>query len=283
MPGAPEPEYALARKVLLDALEALGDQREAVVLVGAQAIYLHTGDADLAVAPYTTDGDVALDPGRLRDDPKLAEALREAGFVADPEHVGTWIKSRPLEGRPVEVKIDLMVPEAVGGPGRRGARLGPHGNKAARKARGLEATLVDQQRKRIESLADEDARVFDVAVAGPSALLVAKLHKISERVDSPGRRDDKDALDVLRILRAVPIEVLAEGTGVLLDEEISAQVTEEAHSFLRDLFSEPSRVGCQMAARAAAPLESGDTIAASCAFLTQDLLDAVSSARGTNA
>jgi hypothetical protein len=27
MPGAPEPEYFLARKVLLDELEALGDQR----------------------------------------------------------------------------------------------------------------------------------------------------------------------------------------------------------------------------------------------------------------
>src|SRR5215210_3400812 len=103
MSGAPDPEYVLARKVLLDALEALGDQRNAVGLVGAQAIYLHTGDADLAVAPYTTDGDVALDPSRLKDDPRLAEALREAGFVADAQNVGTWIMSRPLGGRPVDV------------------------------------------------------------------------------------------------------------------------------------------------------------------------------------
>ncbi len=46
MPGEsvpPDPLYALARAVLLDVLEALGDQRDAVVLVGAQAIYLHTG------------------------------------------------------------------------------------------------------------------------------------------------------------------------------------------------------------------------------------------------
>ena len=116
MPGAPDPEYVLARRVLLDALQALGEQRSAVVLVGAQAIYLHTGDADLAVAPYTTDGDVAIDPSRLRNDPKLAEALGGAGFSADTRYVGTWIMSRPLEGRAVEVKIDLMVPEAVGGP-----------------------------------------------------------------------------------------------------------------------------------------------------------------------
>ena len=204
MPGAPDPEYLLARRVLLDALQALGEQRSAVALVGAQAIYLHTGDADLAVAPYTTDGDFAIDPSRLRNDPKLAEALGGAGFSADTRQVGTWIMSRPLEGRPVEVKIDLMVPEAVGGPGRRGARLGPHGNRAARKARGLEATLVDQQQRTIESLEDKDDRTFEVAVAGPAALLGAKLHKIAERVDTPGRREDKDALDILRLLQAVP-------------------------------------------------------------------------------
>ena len=51
MPGDPDQAYVLARRVLLDALEALDDQRDAVILVGAQAIYLHTGDADLAVAP----------------------------------------------------------------------------------------------------------------------------------------------------------------------------------------------------------------------------------------
>lgn len=272
MPGAPDPEYVLARRVLLDALDALGDQRAAVVLVGAQAIYLRTGDADLAVAPYTTDGDVALDPSRLKNDPRLAVALREAGFAADAEHVGTWVKSRPLEGRPVEVKIDLMVPEAVGGPGRRGARLGPHGNRAARKARGLEATLVDREQRTIGALNGGDDRAFEVAVAGPAALVVAKLHKIAERVGAPGRSEDKDALDILRLLRAVSTEAMAGGVHTLLNEEISAGVTEEALTFLRDLFSEPSRPGCQMAAQAATPLEPEDTIAASCVFLTQDLL-----------
>jgi hypothetical protein len=51
MPGGkdPDPEYIAARRVLLDALEALGAHRKAVVLVGAQAIYLHVGEGDLAV------------------------------------------------------------------------------------------------------------------------------------------------------------------------------------------------------------------------------------------
>jgi hypothetical protein len=72
-----------------------------------------------------------------------------------------------------------------------------------------------------------------------------------------------------------PEYVLARSVLLDLGEEIAADVTDEALSFLRDLFSEPPRPGCQMAARAAAPLEPEDTIAASCAFLTQDLLQAI--------
>ena len=39
MPGALDPRYVLARAVLLDAIEALGNQRSAVIVVGAQAVY----------------------------------------------------------------------------------------------------------------------------------------------------------------------------------------------------------------------------------------------------
>lgn len=67
MPGELDPLYVVARQVLLDGLAALGAHREAIILVGAQAIYLHTGDADLAVAPYTTDADVTLNPRILSD------------------------------------------------------------------------------------------------------------------------------------------------------------------------------------------------------------------------
>jgi hypothetical protein len=51
MAGKPDPEYVKARRVLLDALAALAPHSEAVVLVGAQAIYLQTGGGELAVAP----------------------------------------------------------------------------------------------------------------------------------------------------------------------------------------------------------------------------------------
>jgi hypothetical protein len=101
------PEYVAARRVLLDALAALDAHLDALVLVGAQAVYAHTGDADLAVAPTTTDADLALAPNRLSDEPLLEVALCSAGFTpgANP---GTW------RGRG-DVAVDLMVPEALSG------------------------------------------------------------------------------------------------------------------------------------------------------------------------
>ncbi len=54
MSGAPDLLYVQARRVLLDATDALADQLDAIVLVVAQAIYLRTGDADLAVAECTS-------------------------------------------------------------------------------------------------------------------------------------------------------------------------------------------------------------------------------------
>jgi hypothetical protein len=78
--GRIAPEYVAARTVLLDALQALAAHRRALVVVGAQAVYLRTGSAGLVVAPYTTDGDVALDPSLLGDDPLLEEAMRQQGF-----------------------------------------------------------------------------------------------------------------------------------------------------------------------------------------------------------
>ena len=56
--------YVVARAALLDALDALGEQRDAVVLVGAQAIYVHTGDSDIAVPAFTTDDCTAFDHDR---------------------------------------------------------------------------------------------------------------------------------------------------------------------------------------------------------------------------
>lgn len=126
MSGDPDPLYVRARAALLDTLDALEPHLDALVLVGAQAIYLHTGDADLAVAQYTTDADFSISPGDLSDTPLLGDLLMAHGFLPR-EHPGGWLT-------PDGIYVDVMVPEALAGPGSRGARLGPHGKRAARRA-----------------------------------------------------------------------------------------------------------------------------------------------------
>ena len=92
--------YTVARTVLLDALEALGEHREALVLVGAQAIYLRVGEDDLAVASYTTDGDLAIDPRILVEVPPMEQKLTQAGFKPNAKgDVGIWVTRRPTANR----------------------------------------------------------------------------------------------------------------------------------------------------------------------------------------
>src|SRR5438552_3145639 len=264
MPGAPDPLYVNAREVLLDALEALGAHRASLILVGAQAIYLHTGEAEIAVAPFTTDADVVIDPTALADQPVLGEVLQASGFVAGQDP-GQWFKD--------EVRVDLMVPETIAGPGRRGVRMGPHGNRAARKARGLEGALVDHETREIASF--DGSRRFAIAVAGPAALLVSKLHKLAERAEEPGRTKDKDALDLLRLLRGIDVDTLVRAIERLRNDERSATVTGEAMQYLERLFGRPDSLGSTLAARAAEGLEPADTIRQSCAVLANDLLSAL--------
>jgi hypothetical protein len=49
-----------------------------------------------------------------------------------------------------------------------------------------------------------ERKCLALKVAGPTALLVAKLHKLADRRSSPHRHDDKDALDIYRLFQAVP-------------------------------------------------------------------------------
>jgi hypothetical protein len=48
--------------------------------------------------------------------------------------------------------------------------------------------IVDNAREQIRSLDPTDRRVFTVRLAGPGALLVAKLHKLGERSEDNGKR-----------------------------------------------------------------------------------------------
>jgi hypothetical protein len=36
---------------------------------------------EIGIAPFTTDGDLALDPGLLADEPRLEASMKRAGFT----------------------------------------------------------------------------------------------------------------------------------------------------------------------------------------------------------
>lgn len=72
------------------------------------------------------------------------------------------------------IQVDLLVPDALAGPGRRGARLVGHGKLVARRAKGIEGVLVDSDVRDIGALDSADRRSFRVAVASPAALFVGQ-------------------------------------------------------------------------------------------------------------
>ena len=250
------PQYVEARRVLLDALEALRPQSAAMVLAGAQAIYLRTGPDALAIAEYTTDGDLAVDPAVLEDAPALGELMEAAGFklaeLQEAAEPGIWQKPATISGVEVLIPVDLIVPTGVAPPGgTRGARLPGHGKRAARKTVGLEAALIDNDVMRIEALDPDDRRSSQLRVAGTAALLVAKTHKISDRVESGrDRLDDKDASDVIRLMQKSAPEVVAKTLSGLLAHPSAGPPTELAIGRFEALFGGRAGIGIEMAARA---------------------------------
>ncbi len=260
-------QYVVARSVLLDALQALSAHLDAVVLVGAQAVYLRTGIEQLGVAPYTTDGDVVLDPALLDEEPALEVVMRSAGFDLDrkddgSEEPGIWIEYREIDGENVKVPVDLMVPTDAAPPGgRRGARLKGHSKMAARKIPGLEATLLDHDFMTVGSLADGDHRSFEVAIAGPMALIIAKAYKLHDRLKNearPDRVDEKDAGDAYRIMRTADRQECIEVAHRLVDHPELGRACAVGLQRLVDLFGATRSRGTLMAAshfRAAVPEE----------------------------
>ena len=263
-----------AREALLDAVEALGRHIDAVILVGAQAIYVHTEseDATFALSPFTYDADIALDPELLGRSPTIIDAMGGAGFR---------LKDQPgLYRRGESTQVDLLVPETAGGLGRRGARLGVHGNRAAMKVQGLEGALVSHTRRTISSLVPDADHSCLLKVAGPAALLVSKLHKITERVSTahPRRREPlpKDAFDIYRLLRAIDAANMAAEFELLRSHVISSTVTLKGLSMFEDLFSTRSAVGTGLVVQYIHGIEDSDFIAESSVALSQDLLEATS-------
>ena len=264
-----------ARRVLLDALEALEQHREGLVLVGAQAIYLYTGDADVAIATTTKDSDIALIPVRLTPEPTLDAAMTAAGFRHDRsvQQPGEW-----SSGEELDPPVELLVPEGLhAGGGRRGARIPPHSKYAARVVPGLEAAAMSRREMKIASLEpDRDSREVTMRVASPAGLLVAKAYKIGERAATAANRLlDKDAHDLYRLLRAVPPDDVVADLQVVLADNLAGPVTERALVWLGEHTGTHEALIPTMAGRAEALVGDPEDVAQRTWALIREILDDV--------
>lgn len=269
------PEYVHARRGLLDALDTLGAHRQAVILVGAQAVYARTTSAPITTSPYTTDADLAIDPRLLKEAPPIEDVMRAGGFELR-DQPGLWFKPDDVLG---DAEVDLLVPDTMSGSGRRGARLPGHTNKAAMKSPGLEAVLSDHSPISIGALEPHDDRTHDLEVAGIAALLVAKAHKLGERTDSaarggPDRTKQKDAGDVLRLL-LVADESTAATLLTLSTEMIAGPATQRGAAYLRTLFGDRRGAGTRLAVDALRDDMPAERVLAICAAQIPLLTDRI--------
>jgi hypothetical protein len=146
----------------------------------------------------------------------------------------------------------------------------------ARRTVGLEAALIDNGSLRVASLEEGDERAYDIAVAGPGALPVAKLHKITERLADSHSRDrarDKDASDIYRLFQTTSIDAMADALTGALDSAVARDVTRIAMDRLRPTFGRSGAVGITMASRAAAAVDTeAMTMEATCIAYVGSLL-----------
>jgi len=268
----PAPEYVAARRTLLDALDALSAHHPSLALIGAQAVYLHTGSQDTNVPPMTTDADLALDTDLLADDPEIAATLQAAGFV--PGQPGHWENSQGIA-------VDLMVAPHQSNrqsASARAAHLTSHAKSVARIGPGLALALSDNAPQSITALDSSDSRRHEIRVAGPAALLVAKAIKLDDRLADASQGNsrrivDKDALDVLRLLQACPISQFLAGLSWQNADTAAQADIARGLQILRDRATDRTHDLPVLATRA-----SGDdpTVAASLAVLVRELLTAMS-------
>jgi hypothetical protein len=140
----------------------------------------------------------------------------------------------------------------------------------------LEAVLQDHEEIDIPALSEDDRRIYRAKVAGPAALLVAKLHKLGERQATPDRLIDKDAHDIYRLLVAIATDDLANTLRMLRSDDMAGKATDQALKYLEEMFAAGSdATGSMMAGRAETGIGNPETVANSVALLAADLLAAV--------
>ncbi len=260
-----EPSLVRGREAVFAAVHALASQASALILIGAQAIqeWALPVEASLAISPGSKDADLQIDARIVAAEPTLEASMERTGFRRASQP-GTWFS-------PQDVQVDLLVAESQArGHGRRSAGVGDHDPRSARRVPGLEACLLFKETRRIASFTPGDRTTLEMFVARPAALLVAKLHKVGERIRDQARRAQaKDAFDVLRLLQAPGGEGLADDLLIGRSDALCWPSVRQGVEYLRALFSTPAAAGCRLLRDGYAGV--GATLAAQVQVLASEL------------
>jgi len=237
---------AQSRRLLVDTIRTLAGFSDAITVIGAHAVHVWTQEAwGLVEMQATRDADLAVNPVFVAPDPKLLDLLGGLGLSpALPDRPGIYgydeEAALPL---PERTTIDLIVPEAYAGPGRRAARIVGQKSTASR-AVGLELAIWDRHRRTLSAL-DEPAESVDAWIAGPAALLVAKAHKVHERLGQVDVRADrlrpKDSGDIaLLMMVSKPDEVARAMVEQSTAHPEITEVVDDAARWLVEMYTDPS-------------------------------------------
>lgn len=122
---------------------------------------------------------------------------------------------------------------------------------------------------------------MEAKVAGAAALLVAKLHKLHDRVVR-GREDrlhDKDAADVFRLMQVTTPDEMAVTLAILAVDVLAGPSTADAIGYLDELFGRRGGPGIEMAANALRIAVPKDRVAGLCMAYAGSLLKSLDLSR----
>lgn len=233
-----------SRRLLITTIVALGEHANAMTVVGAHAVHVWVqkkwGPVDME---STRDGDLAVNPVLIAEDPKIMEIMAEIGLEpARPERPGIYgyVNERGLSWER-RTTVDLLVPETYAGSKGRSARI-PGQKSATTRAYGLELAIHDRTLIRISTTDGEPEISVEVNVAGPAALLIAKAHKVSERLADVDKRPDrlrpKDSGDIALLMMVTDgAEMATTMTRHLAETPEIRGVVQDGAQYLVDMYS----------------------------------------------
>lgn len=260
-------ETVSARRLLLDAADALEPVLAAVVLGGGQAIDVRVPRETLPIPLSTQDSDLTIDVEALTGPAPFEDLLLAADLVPAGRH-GHWQRreNRLLQHltRRRPVRVDVMVPDETWPESTAG--LDPRKGGAASLMPPMVLTVLDDSPTSVGALDSSDLRRRTLRVAGAASLLLTKVHKFQTKLlRAIARRRPlstmsiKDILDVLRLLLA-PGDDIESGLDRIRSSPRGRSVLCESLTFLDQHFARPQGLGWLFARETLAP-HGGDELA----------------------